>query len=85
MLLVTREAEESFAARFLCQVGFIDFSGARDPDHQPPACGCVRPRLGRGSAVAASRSSRERQNVLAAWRGLVSLAQAARRHKVATP
>jgi protein-L-isoaspartate(D-aspartate) O-methyltransferase len=32
MLLVTREAEESFAARFLCPVGFIDFSGARDPD-----------------------------------------------------
>ena len=32
MLLVTREAEDSFAARFLCQVGFIDFRGARDPD-----------------------------------------------------
>jgi protein-L-isoaspartate(D-aspartate) O-methyltransferase len=32
MLLVTRDVEESFAARFLCQVGFIDFSGARDPD-----------------------------------------------------
>jgi protein-L-isoaspartate(D-aspartate) O-methyltransferase len=32
MLLVTREAEESFAACFLRQVGFIDFSGARDPD-----------------------------------------------------
>ena len=32
MLLVTREVEERFAARFLCQVGFIDFSGARDPD-----------------------------------------------------
>ena len=32
MLLVTRAVEESFAARFLCQVGFIDFSGARDPD-----------------------------------------------------
>ena len=31
MLLVTREVEESFAAHFLCQVGFIDFSGARDP------------------------------------------------------
>ena len=29
MLLVTREAEDSFAARFLCQVGFIDFRGAR--------------------------------------------------------
>ena len=24
MLLVTREAEDSYAARFLCQVGFID-------------------------------------------------------------
>lgn len=32
MLLVTRKVEESFAARFLCQVGFIDFSGACDPD-----------------------------------------------------
>ena len=32
MLLVTREAEDSFAARFLCQVGFIDFRGARDLD-----------------------------------------------------
>jgi protein-L-isoaspartate(D-aspartate) O-methyltransferase len=31
MLLVTREAEDGFSARFLCQVGFIDFSGARDP------------------------------------------------------
>ena len=30
MLLVTREAEDGFSARFLCQVGFIDFSGARD-------------------------------------------------------
>ena len=32
MLLVTREVEDGFSARFLCQVGFIDFSGARDPD-----------------------------------------------------
>jgi len=32
MLLVTREAEDGVAARFLCQVGFIDFSGARDPN-----------------------------------------------------
>ena len=32
MLLVTRDAEEGFASRFLCQVGFIDFSGARNPD-----------------------------------------------------
>jgi protein-L-isoaspartate(D-aspartate) O-methyltransferase len=32
MLLVTRKVEESFAARFLREVGFIDFSGARDPD-----------------------------------------------------
>jgi protein-L-isoaspartate(D-aspartate) O-methyltransferase len=32
MLLVTCEAEDSFAARFLCRVGFIDFRGARDPD-----------------------------------------------------
>jgi protein-L-isoaspartate(D-aspartate) O-methyltransferase len=31
MLLVTREVEEIFAARFLCEVGFIDFRGARDP------------------------------------------------------
>jgi hypothetical protein len=27
-----RETEDDFAARFLCQVGFIDFSGARDPE-----------------------------------------------------
>jgi len=32
MLLVTCEAEDGVAARFLCQVGFIDFSGARDPN-----------------------------------------------------
>ena len=32
-MLVTREAEDGFAARFLCQVGFIDFRGARDPDN----------------------------------------------------
>ena len=32
MLLVTRRAVCSFAAQFLCPVGFIDFSGARDPD-----------------------------------------------------
>src|SRR5271165_2088954 len=32
MLLVTRKADDGFSARFLCQVGFIDFSGARDPD-----------------------------------------------------
>jgi protein-L-isoaspartate(D-aspartate) O-methyltransferase len=31
MLLITREAD-AFAAQFLCQVGFIDFSGARDAD-----------------------------------------------------
>jgi len=32
MTLVTRRNEESFAARFLCGVAFIDFSGARDED-----------------------------------------------------
>jgi len=32
MLLVTRQAARSFAAQFLCSVGFIDFSGARDLD-----------------------------------------------------
>ena len=32
MLLVTCETEDGYSARFLCQVGFIDFSGARDPD-----------------------------------------------------
>jgi len=32
MTLLTRKSEESFAARFLCGVGFIDFSGARDPE-----------------------------------------------------
>jgi protein-L-isoaspartate(D-aspartate) O-methyltransferase len=30
MLLVTRQAEAAFAARFLCRVGFIDFTGARN-------------------------------------------------------
>jgi protein-L-isoaspartate(D-aspartate) O-methyltransferase len=45
MLLVTREAADSFSARFLCQVGFIDFSGARDPD------------TGRRLAVALARDS----------------------------
>jgi protein-L-isoaspartate(D-aspartate) O-methyltransferase len=32
MLLVTREAEDGFGARFLRHVGFIDFSGARNPN-----------------------------------------------------
>jgi protein-L-isoaspartate(D-aspartate) O-methyltransferase len=32
MLLITREAQDGFAARFLIQVGFIDFRGARNPD-----------------------------------------------------
>jgi protein-L-isoaspartate(D-aspartate) O-methyltransferase len=32
MLLVTRDGAEEYAARFLCQVGFIPFRGARDPD-----------------------------------------------------
>jgi protein-L-isoaspartate(D-aspartate) O-methyltransferase len=32
MMLVTRETEVGYAARFLSQVGFIDFHGARDPD-----------------------------------------------------
>jgi protein-L-isoaspartate(D-aspartate) O-methyltransferase len=32
MLLITREVEDDFSARFLCQVWFIDFIGARDPD-----------------------------------------------------
>jgi protein-L-isoaspartate(D-aspartate) O-methyltransferase len=32
MLLVTREAEDGFAARFLRRVEFIDFEGARNPD-----------------------------------------------------
>lgn len=32
MLLVTRDGTDGFAARFLCEVGFIDFSGARDTD-----------------------------------------------------
>ncbi|MGO9775377.1 MAG: protein-L-isoaspartate O-methyltransferase family protein [Terracidiphilus sp.] len=31
MTLLTRKSEESFAARLLCGVSFIDFSGARDP------------------------------------------------------
>jgi protein-L-isoaspartate(D-aspartate) O-methyltransferase len=32
MLLVAREAEDGFAARFLRHVGFMDFSGARNPN-----------------------------------------------------
>lgn len=32
MLLVTRHATDVFAAQFVCPVGFIPFSGARDPD-----------------------------------------------------
>ena len=31
-MLLTRKSEESFAARLLCGVAFIDFSGARDPE-----------------------------------------------------
>jgi len=30
MLLVTRRADDEFAARFLCRAGFIDFKGARN-------------------------------------------------------
>jgi protein-L-isoaspartate(D-aspartate) O-methyltransferase len=32
MTLLTRKSEENFAARFLCGVAFIDFSGARNPE-----------------------------------------------------
>jgi protein-L-isoaspartate(D-aspartate) O-methyltransferase len=32
MMLLTRKREDSFAARLLCGVAFIDFSGARDPE-----------------------------------------------------
>jgi len=32
MTLLTRNSEEIFAARFLCGVAFIDFTGARDPE-----------------------------------------------------
>jgi protein-L-isoaspartate(D-aspartate) O-methyltransferase len=32
MMLLARKCEESFAARLLCGVAFIDFSGARDPE-----------------------------------------------------
>jgi protein-L-isoaspartate(D-aspartate) O-methyltransferase len=32
MMLVTRETAVGYAARFLSQLGFIDFHGARDPD-----------------------------------------------------
>jgi protein-L-isoaspartate(D-aspartate) O-methyltransferase len=31
MLLVTRRADDEFAARFVCRAGFIPFTGARDP------------------------------------------------------
>jgi protein-L-isoaspartate(D-aspartate) O-methyltransferase len=30
MLLVSRHAAQSYAARFICPVGFIEFTGARD-------------------------------------------------------
>jgi hypothetical protein len=30
MLLVTHRADDEFAARFLCRVGFIDFEGVRN-------------------------------------------------------
>lgn len=45
MLLITRRAVCSFAAQFLCPVGFIDFSGARDSD------------IGRRLAAALSRDN----------------------------
>ena len=32
MLLVSRLTQDGFAARFLCDVGFIDFKGMRDPE-----------------------------------------------------
>jgi protein-L-isoaspartate(D-aspartate) O-methyltransferase len=32
MLLVTRQAADAYAARFLRPAGFIEFSGARDPE-----------------------------------------------------
>lgn len=32
MMLLTRKSADGFAARFLCGVAFIDFSGARDPE-----------------------------------------------------
>jgi protein-L-isoaspartate(D-aspartate) O-methyltransferase len=32
MLLVTRRAERAFAAKFLCNAAFYEFSGARDPE-----------------------------------------------------
>ena len=32
MLLVTRQSVDAYAARFLCPAGFIEFSGARDPE-----------------------------------------------------
>jgi protein-L-isoaspartate(D-aspartate) O-methyltransferase len=32
MLLVTRQSTSAYAARFLCSAGFVDFSGARDPE-----------------------------------------------------
>jgi protein-L-isoaspartate(D-aspartate) O-methyltransferase len=32
MLLVTRQSVAAYAARFLCPAGFIEFSGARDPE-----------------------------------------------------
>ena len=75
MLLVTREAEDGFAARFLCQVGFIDFRGARNPDISRRLAAA----LGRdwGRAVRSLRRDHHAQ-VETCWlheRGLVSLAR----------
>lgn len=32
MLMVTRQSTDAYAARFLCPVGFIEFTGVRDPE-----------------------------------------------------
>lgn len=53
MLLVTRHDADVFAARLICRVGFIEFTGVRDPEAQR----WLERALGRGS-VDAVRSLR---------------------------
>ena len=50
----------AFAARFLCQVDFIDFEGARNPD-PAAACDGVCSGWGRAGAIVTPRSPYERR------------------------
>jgi protein-L-isoaspartate(D-aspartate) O-methyltransferase len=48
MLLVTRRAAGGLAARFLCQVGFVDFAGAREPEVSRALAAALRRDRGAG-------------------------------------